>query len=1569
MAEAFNFEDINRKFNEVITALDSIKAQNALEIGDVSRLFNSIGEKLDSISGTADNTEALKLVNDLKKTLEDRYSFINVKFSELESAFKNASKLNDNIVTTPQMKELFDVLSTNLSVFSKQVMAQGDILNEITLRIEALRTDDTDKREIIKTISALKSDLDKFNNGFESIILNVNHNYESMMEQIGNLDPTVEVKSMANSIEDMKSSSDAILSAMQIVDQKQNSLTSSLEEVVSQNTKINANIKALAGQSDFDGLVRKIETSIEIITTLKGALTDANEQSQKAILLHLDKLSSTVTRILTEEDFEIFKTELSALVKEVIESTNVMRGDLLSTTSEFRNLSELMEDLDLKTTFESLRTLIDDTGRGIRASFVEALANTSIEPIKNNTNLLLDKLDLTKSSINENSDKNLSKALDKIESLSNLGDKIREIVTYMPDAIKQSLLSVEDGQRAYVEKSYKNLEQIIESVNIIQNDMADIAEPLKATLISDIKELKDIVISLKAYLSNNEDSNLKFKNLETIIAKVAGDYDVALHAVKDNIIQYLASVKEDCESADIKMNNFAFEFNSLKNELTNAFSEINNTAKFQNDKFNTVCNGISSRFDSVLNTLAVISEQPVVIKDIQNGFEKVQQCMQDILLAISDIKINSISSVNRSVADVDVITDISADGVSSDLLLKFENKINKIKDQLNFMSTDFMENLYNRTESILNDFEPVKKAVLSFVDVDFQNVASALKEQMDAYKSGMQQIMGEVSTEDARGVLNSLFTGLSSLGNKISDMEKSVINAQIDSISEIKQLIEQVKPLMPNVAAMNSEIDENSKKSIESLVEVLDEKTVDIKNEYCTKVEDLKTFVENLIQTKFDDIANKQTAILEKIDNVNSKEEVLTIKNQLNELFDKLTSIQEDITNNKISTTAISEEKLADLNTEDKNVIIEFTRHLAELANLVKLTSEAVDAKITRAMAESSYNFDFESLKSDVEQILSSVQNGVGNISVDNAESKSISDVKNLLETYKSQIVDEITEIKQSIGSFKIDDDLANDIKVVSQKLDLIVINDDVKGEINKSLQDIRNVVKDQQKFLNTVNILETLASLEDISKMKGIQVLEKLNDVISVEKLNSLSKLTLLDKLKNLDCLDDLQKLPKLSAMIDIQEQLKTIITGLDQKMNAVSNTSSTLNLISEEFKNELASAKTAIMKHVLNVFEQLSFVVEGEEIKDFVQEKAQEIINSITSSNSMQQEIKTIKHAIDSLNPLEYKDIEEDMKHVKELTENVENLQNDLNEKLNENLNEKLDNIPNLLSEKLDAIPATVSEKLDSLPAELDARFNDFKQQLNLMRTGSVEDNQDYTYALQDVESDIARLRLALDDIKKVVESNSLKEIADYVNEIVRQVDSMKFNISQDDIFKMRVDIEKITSDVVSISSRTNKLLLASDESAQALNMSMISFKNTISDLYDGLKKLDYSEMSEKLETLSSQVSDTNKQQKNIIDSVAKLSVWADSTEETLSDISETMNKLKKAMPSNESVLDELEVKFAKQQQRIEALEDKIDELLAMSEDKDTSVMSKKLTDIDKQLTRLNKSIERLTSYVDEE
>ena len=57
---------------------------------------------------------------------------------------------------------------------------------------------------------------------------------------------------MSKAISDMKNTSDSMMTAVQVVDQKQNKLNDAIDEVVVQNTKINANIKALAGQSDFD---------------------------------------------------------------------------------------------------------------------------------------------------------------------------------------------------------------------------------------------------------------------------------------------------------------------------------------------------------------------------------------------------------------------------------------------------------------------------------------------------------------------------------------------------------------------------------------------------------------------------------------------------------------------------------------------------------------------------------------------------------------------------------------------------------------------------------------------------------------------------------------------------------------------------------------------------------------------------------------------------------------------------------------------------------------------------------------------------------------------------------------------------------------------------------------------------------------------------------------------------------------------------------------------------------------------------------------------------------------------
>ena len=57
--------------------------------------------------------------------------------------------------------------------------------------------------------------------------------------------------------------------------------------------------------------------------------------------------------------------------------------------------------------------------------------------------------------------------------------------------------------------------------------------------------------------------------------------------------------------------------------------------------------------------------------------------------------------------------------------------------------------------------------------------------------------MQEIPSDEARSVLNNLFTGFGSLENKIAQMETSIKDAQAKSIEEIKNLLEQAKSLMP----------------------------------------------------------------------------------------------------------------------------------------------------------------------------------------------------------------------------------------------------------------------------------------------------------------------------------------------------------------------------------------------------------------------------------------------------------------------------------------------------------------------------------------------------------------------------------------------------------------------------------------------------------------------------------------------------------------------------------------------------------------------------------------------------
>ena len=291
----------------------------------------------------------------------------------------------------------------------------------------------------------------------------------------------------------------------------------------------------------------------------------------------------------------------------------------------------------------------------------------------------------------------------------------------------------------------------------------------------------------------------------------------------------------------------------------------------------------------------------------------------------------------------------------------------------------------------------------------------------------------------------------------------------------------------------------------------------------------------------------------------------------------------------------------------------------------------------------------------------------------------------------------------------------------------------------------------------------------------------------------------------------------------------------------------------------------------------------------------------------------------------------------------------------------------------EETEDIKDFVEEKTDEINQNLIEVQNQLKQ------IASSNDDFDYSYTLQDVETDIAKLRLAINNMS----GSDFESLSDNIKKIVKSVEGLESSLTQDQVVDLKSDIEKLNEDILSISSRTNKILLSSDESYKALNEGLNNFSSLVYKLEDRINYLDNNAVSERLEkkidNIQSMSIASANADKVFHQVMMYLGEWIDSTTENISsitektseiaDIKESINELKEAMPEKSSILDELEEKFEQQELRIDRLEMKIEKILSALEQKDDMMLNRKVDKIEKLISRLGTNIEKLASYVDEE
>ena len=284
-----------------------------------------------------------------------------------------------------------------------------------------------------------------------------------------------------------------------------------------------------------------------------------------------------------------------------------------------------------------------------------------------------------------------------------------------------------------------------------------------------------------------------------------------------------------------------------------------------------------------------------------------------------------------------------------------------------------------------------------------------------------------------------------------------------------------------------------------------------------------------------------------------------------------------------------------------------------------------------------------------------------------------------------------------------------------------------------------------------------------------------------------------------------------------------------------------------------------------------------------------------------------------------------------------------------------------------------------------------------------------------MQDIESDVAKIRIYLNELSHTGFTVNTDEFSDELNGIIVIVDSIKQQLNKIDEADISDTLLKMKEDVTSISTRVNKLILTADNSQNSLEATLKEFKTLSEDINEQIKSISstnkFKTLEDNIASVISSLNEANNYNNVINQSLVMLAQWVDSAGESIVDIQSKQSKLddidelktalikssddivsdiKSALENTEliikgieipqpidysSVLSDLDTKLeeqalliSQQGERINKLDEKLSTILEFMVKNDSADLSDKLTEIDSKMDKLTKSIEKITSFVDE-
>lgn len=1430
MIDSLNFDDefksIYGKTSNIEDWLKESKIkENAQEIAnqietkaeqkDVLEILNSTNvlvEKLSTISQISNAENMVKTLTDIYSQIEDlKTDFLNTTELHNESAISKLEEIQNKLNYSATSEELANI-TENLKDFTQAIIIDSkdnaeNIEQSKKLQQELLeKIDAIDFSEIHKKLS---QNIETLSN---DIRVTINENNEKVQNQVAELDSK------------LVSLSEYLNSNLTPNNEEIKNSINDIKEIILQNKKSFNEI-----QDDNFNKTSNIEEYIEELKTILDTYNSGIDENIKAQFLNIEE---TLAKFNETND-----SQISKILEKLDDLTNF--ADNKNETSSISDIEEIKNQLqelgksfvDIKSTSEkdvaqfvankldelgtNLNTLTANIETGLQSGFsynselIEEKTAALLEFIKELRHASTDNIELyERLTVTDNKLMDFQQELELINTdvLSGLNEKTDKMIKELAP-IKEmiSCLAVQIPDGPQNEKVKEQLGLLHQSV---QNDLTECTKYSKTAL----NKLEETYQRISQDLAQTENNLKDF---------ILGDIDSVIIKI-DNLKADLEKIPSRPTTPNAEQmqeyNDFVAQIEEFKNEQKEYISELAKDIK------TNINENIQAKHDEIKSMLAVaINNKEIInaINDLKKLFKtKAKQLVEnpeepDSIETDEDFENNEIEKVFEESKNDKIIAEIKEDFSNFTKMisqLSGENSeiisvLNSIKDKIDTITVIKKER--ELTETDLNEDADIQDFDIDIDDDDSQDIKAESDFEEEAFHNE-----DETNNGDEIIVGSENFDFL-----KAFDLLKQDINNLRADIERV--LPQQNKSSIPSLGNDNLLLSLNNK--IELLAKTLNRNWL----------EEVKEYIES-------------SDIHSMLEEINSKIDILTLSDnsewisEIKQALDQLNGNEEAGDSKLHSMLSLISEKIDILAASDNYDLIEDVRDeiLDALQNIqpksdnseIKDLINSLDAKID-IIADTDSTIQL----SDLRVAIDSIEDKIDALALAGEDSAEIDDIKTTLKTIENEI-NKLNSEQAVQGS-----EYSEIFDTIKDSLDVI----EYKIESGETEENIKKLSETDAKITSMLELLNHKIDIISSSE-------DSLNAAEDIEDVKQLI-------LAQTDYIERFERNSKTDAV-------KKCLKELTEEVNYLSSNS---NTNSKQVQKAMKDMKESIMAAVVTIFEQVSFVEETEDIKDFVEEKTDVI---------------------------------------------------------NQNLVE-------------------VTKQLKQI-------------------TSSTEDT-DYNYSMQDIESDLAKLRLALNELQNnSIESQSseLSNISDTLYKITSSVEELQNSMTQDDIKDLKYDInnglegigKNLTNQISRKVDKVTKLLEKSSDSDKVMRQALIYMGEWIDSASESMNKIS---------TNSDEIVDVKSAIEDLKSSMPEHKEILTSLEEKFDEQQERLSYFEKQI----SKLGTLEDRFDEQQERIDRLEMTIEKVLSAVEDIDDSRVTRKIDKIDKQLAKLSTNIEKLASYVD--